>query len=197
MEEKAALLRERYSRFPDDHHLKELTAHGPRPRLKSRGKDYHRLHWRSTARRQLNEVPKGGNLFQQIVANREEKHQRIHEELTPETSTRRRATEGRPLPHSVNRSREETTLHRLRTNRARFLRQTQHRFGLVPDPICENCNQEEESVEQFITSCVSWEPERRITMGDGYPPITTLQSNPDEILSFVRLAGHLTVPPNQ
>ena len=116
--------------------------------------------------------------------------------MTPETSNHRRATEGKPFPHSVNRSREEEkTLHRLRTNRARFLRQIQHRFGLVPDPICEN--QEEESVEHFIKSCVSWEPERRITMGDSYPPITTLQSNPDEILSFVRLAGHITIPPDQ
>ena len=49
VEETAALLLDRYSRFPDDYHLKELTAPGPRPRLKSRGEDSHRLDWRSYA----------------------------------------------------------------------------------------------------------------------------------------------------
>ena len=73
VEEKAALLLDRYSRFPDDH-LKELTAPAPRSRLKPRDEESHRLDWRSTARRLLNEVPEGGNLFEHIVAKREEKH---------------------------------------------------------------------------------------------------------------------------
>ena len=70
VEEKSALLLDIYSRLPDDHHVKELTALGPRPQLKSRGEDSHRLDWRSTARRRLNEVPEGGFLFEHIVANR-------------------------------------------------------------------------------------------------------------------------------
>ena len=71
VEEKAALLLDIYSRFPDDH-PKELTA--PAPRLKPRDEESHRLDWRSTARRRLHEVPGGGNLFEHIVAKREEKH---------------------------------------------------------------------------------------------------------------------------
>ena len=38
VEEKAALLLDRYSRFFGDHNLKELTTPGPRPRLNSRVK---------------------------------------------------------------------------------------------------------------------------------------------------------------
>ena len=50
IEDRATLLWDRYRRYPEEHHLHDLTRPGPRPRLRSRGEQSYRQDWRTMAR---------------------------------------------------------------------------------------------------------------------------------------------------
>ena len=72
----------------------------------------------------------------------------------PEDSMHRRATKGRPLERSVNRSRQgETLIYRLRANRETSLMETRHRFGTSSSRICPHCGLEPETAEHYMDSC--------------------------------------------
>ena len=197
IEDSAVVLWDRYRRFPEAHHLHDLTTPGPRPRLRSIGEQSFRQDWRSVARKRLDQIPEGGNVIEHLVAQREDRQLQHYNENAPESSAHRRASGGKPLERSVSRSRqEEVILFKLRANRATFLRQTQNRFGYTDDPLCESCGEEEESSELFLIRCKAWSEERKETIGEN-DDITCLQTNPERVYRFVQLTGRLAASPDQ
>ena len=112
----------------------------------------------------------------------------------PEDSMHRRATNGRPLELSVNRSRkEETLLYRLMANRKTGLMETRHRFGTLSSPTCPLCGLEPETAEHYITSCRHWAEARSKGLGERVS-VDVLQQ-PDKILDFTIHTGLMS--PNQ
>ena len=72
IEDRAAMLWDRYRRYPEEHHLHNLT----RPRLRSRGEQSFRQDWPTMARRRLDQIRRG-IVFEYLVAQRKDKSNTI------------------------------------------------------------------------------------------------------------------------
>ena len=112
----------------------------------------------------------------------------------PEGIMYRRATNGRPLERSVNRSRqEETLIYRLSANRETSLMETRHSFGTSSSPTCPHCGLEPETAEHYNTSCSKWAEARSKSLGEKVS-VDILQQ-PAKILDYTIHTGFMF--PNQ
>ena len=100
----AASLLLRCKSFDDSHHLWSLAEQRPRPRLKSSGSSF-RTDWRTVALQRLREVPLNEDPKESINIRKYERRRQIYLNNVPDDNLHRRATEGRPLPSTADRSR--------------------------------------------------------------------------------------------
>ena len=117
--------------FPPTH-LNKLGK-APKHRLRSRVKSTFRPEWRWAAVQRFESLKENLDPSEYIRMGRDERARQEYFRQMPEDSMHRRATNGRPLKRSVNRSRkEEPLLYRLGANRETSLMETRHRFGISP-----------------------------------------------------------------
>jgi hypothetical protein len=81
--------------------------------------------------------------------------------------------------------RESSILHRLRHDRASYLRSTLERWGRTDSAVCERCvSGEEETAKHFLLRCPRWDVERGQELGAATGP-DCLQFAPESVLGFV------------
>ena len=108
VEDNAALLWERYRRFPESHHLNKLCKAITKPRLRSRGENSFRPDWRRTAMLGIESLNENLDPIEQIWMGCNESAREEYFRQMPEDSMHRKATNGRPLERSVNRKGKKT-----------------------------------------------------------------------------------------